>query len=113
MLIVGSTICATAPASYVFIIGRAVAGTGAAGLLQGALGIITYIAPLEKRQLYIGAVVSVFGISACGGPILGGVLSDRVGWRWCFWMWLYLSPRYLDEQLISELLEISHWVRSS
>lgn len=58
----------------------------AAGLLQGALGIITYIAPLENRQLYIGAVVSVFGISACGGPILGGVLSDRVGWRWCFWM---------------------------
>ena len=94
MLVVGSTICANAPASYAFIIGRAVAGTRAAGLLQGAYGIITYIAPLEKRQLYIGAVVSVFGISACGGPILGGggVLSDRVGWRWCFWMWLYLYP---------------------
>ena len=42
--------------SYAFIVGRVVAGLGAAGLLQGALGIITYIAPLEKRQLYIGAL---------------------------------------------------------
>ena len=84
--IVGSTICATAASSYAFIIGRVIAGLGAAALLQGALGTVTYIAPLEKRQLYIGAIVSVFGISACTGPILGGVLSDRLSWRWCFWM---------------------------
>ncbi len=57
--------------------------------MQGALGIITYIAPLEKRQLYIGTVVSVFGISACAGPILGGVICSRTSWRWCFWMWVF------------------------
>ena len=64
--------CAAAPVSSVFIGGRAVAGLGAAGLLQGALAIVTFIAPLEKRQLYIGLIISVFGISACGGPILRG-----------------------------------------
>ena len=64
------------------------AGVGAAGLIQGALAIITLIAPLEKRPLYIGLVVSVFGASACGGPILGGVLADRVSWRACFYMFV-------------------------
>ena len=83
---VGSTICAAAPTSSIFIAGRAIAGIGAAGLIQGALAIVTYIAPLEKRPMFIGLVVSVFGISACGGPILGGILTDRVGWRWCFWV---------------------------
>ena len=28
----------------------------------------------------------MFGISACCSPIIGGVLTDRVGWEWCFWI---------------------------
>lgn len=84
--------------SAVFVAGRTIAGIGAAGLIQGALAIITYIAPLEQRPLYIGAIISVFGISACGGPILGGVLTDHVGWRWCFWMSVYTSDYVLLEE---------------
>ena len=85
----GSALCAASPSSQAFIGGRAIAGVGAAGLLQGALGIITYIAPLQKRPLYMAIVISVFGISLCVGPVLGGVLTDRVSWRWCFYMWVY------------------------
>lgn len=85
-LAVGSIMCAAAPSSAVFILGRAVAGLGAAGLFQGALGIVGLIVPLEKRPFYLGIVVSVFGIAVCFGPIVGGVLTDRASWRWCFWM---------------------------
>ncbi|KAL8763455.1 MAG: hypothetical protein Q9184_000763 [Pyrenodesmia sp. 2 TL-2023] len=83
---VGSILCAAAPNSYTFIIGRAVAGAGSAGIFQGALVIIGYITPLEKRPLYLGIVVSAFGIATCFGPILGGVLTAEATWRWCFWM---------------------------
>ncbi|MCJ1393362.1 hypothetical protein MMC18_006235 [Xylographa bjoerkii] len=38
---VGSIVCASAPSSPAFIVGRAIAGLGAAGLLQGAFGILT------------------------------------------------------------------------
>lgn len=84
----GSALCAAAPNSKAFIVGRAIAGTGAAGVIQGAITVITYISTLEKRPLYIGLVVSCFGICACFSPILGGVLTDRVSGRWCFWMFV-------------------------
>ncbi|KAF2242512.1 efflux pump antibiotic resistance protein [Trematosphaeria pertusa] len=83
---VGSIICASAPRSAVFIVGRAIAGCGAAGLFQGALNIITNTVPLQKRPQYMGIVISVFGISACVGPVLGGAFTQGVSWRWCFWV---------------------------
>lgn len=55
---VGSVLCAAAPSSAVFILGRVVAGIGAAGLLQGALGIIAYIGPLEERAFYISLLLA-------------------------------------------------------
>lgn len=79
--------CAAAPSSVVFILGRAIAGIGAAGLYQGALGIVGLTVKLEKRPFYLGLVLSVFGIAACLGPPLGGILTENVTWRWCFWMY--------------------------
>ncbi|KUJ10943.1 MFS general substrate transporter [Mollisia scopiformis] len=83
---VGSIICAAAPSSAVFIVGRAIAGCGAAGLLQGALAIIANTVPLAKRPIYMGIVISVFGISVCIGPVLGGAFTQHITWRWCFWI---------------------------
>ncbi|RDL38405.1 Uncharacterized protein BP5553_02745 [Venustampulla echinocandica] len=83
---VGSILCAASPSSPIFILGRAISGFGAAGIYQGALGIVGYTVVLEKRPLYFGIVVSSFAVSACVGPILGGALTDHVTWRWCFWI---------------------------
>lgn len=83
---IGSIICAAAPNSTILILGRSVLGLGAAGLLQGALAIIGYAVKLEKVPQYQGIVISAFGISVCTGPIIGGALTDRASWRWCFWI---------------------------
>ncbi|KAF5380258.1 hypothetical protein D9757_008193 [Collybiopsis confluens] len=82
----GSIICATATNSSMFIAGRAVAGTGVAALLSGSMSLLAFSIPLEKRPMYIGIVSSMYGISAVVGPVLGGVLTDRLSWRWCFWI---------------------------
>ncbi|KAI0533326.1 MFS general substrate transporter [Xylaria digitata] len=77
----GSVICASATKSDVLIFGRAFLGFGAAGLRQGALAIIGYVVRLDKVPLFQGVVVSSLGISVSIGPVLGGVLTDRVSWR--------------------------------
>ncbi|OJI81769.1 hypothetical protein ASPTUDRAFT_126472 [Aspergillus tubingensis CBS 134.48] len=82
----GSVLCAASPSSTAFIVGRAITGVGAAGLYQGALSIVGLSVPLEKRPMYLGIVLSVFGIAACLGPPLGGILTQHVTWRWCFWI---------------------------
>lgn len=46
---VGSLICGVATTSNMLIVGRAVAGLGSSGLVNGALTIIASMAPLEKR----------------------------------------------------------------
>lgn len=50
---VGSVICAAAPSSVVLIVGRAIAGCGNAGLMSGALLILTHSVPLEKRSMFM------------------------------------------------------------
>jgi MFS family permease len=73
-------VCATANSSAILIFGRAFLGFGAAGLLQGALGIISYIVRLEKVPMYQGFVAGAAAVSATAGPVIGGVLTDRVSW---------------------------------
>lgn len=78
---VGSIICAAATSSVMLIVGRAVAGAGAAALFSGGMTIIAYSVPLRKRPIYIGMLSSMFGIASVVGPILGGAFTDRLTWR--------------------------------
>jgi hypothetical protein len=80
---VGSIFCGAAVNSTMLIVGRAVAGAGAAALFSGGMTIVAYSVPLRKRPIYIGLLSSTFGIASVVGPILGGAFTDRVSWRWC------------------------------
>ncbi|KAG5978801.1 hypothetical protein E4U55_005916, partial [Claviceps digitariae] len=82
----GSVLCAAAPNAEALITGRALAGVGAAGLGAGAYTIIAFIAPPRKRPAFTSLLGASYGIASVIGPLVGGVFSDHVSWRWCFYI---------------------------
>ncbi|GAA2728248.1 MDR family MFS transporter [Cellulomonas aerilata] len=65
---------------------RAVQGLGGGGLMILSQAIIADIVPAKDRGRYMGPMGALFGISAVIGPLLGGLFTDHLTWRWAFWI---------------------------
>ncbi|KAI5921105.1 major facilitator superfamily domain-containing protein [Camillea tinctor] len=83
---VGSILSGWAPTSASLIIGRAITGFGSAGILTGSFVIVATAVPLKMRPIYTAVVGLMFGVGATVGPLIGGIFTDLLTWRWCFWI---------------------------
>ncbi|MGY5106982.1 MDR family MFS transporter, partial [Streptomyces sp. 900105245] len=65
---------------------RAVQGLGAGGLMVGVMAIIGDLIPPRERGKYQGMMAGVMALAMIGGPLVGGTLTDHLGWRWAFYI---------------------------
>ncbi|KAL1721033.1 major facilitator superfamily domain-containing protein [Schizophyllum commune] len=84
IFLIGSALCGAAQSMTWLIIARAVQGIGGGGIMILVNITISDIVPLQKRGLYGGLIGSTWGTIV--GPLLGGVFTDHVSWRWCFFI---------------------------
>jgi EmrB/QacA subfamily drug resistance transporter len=84
---IGSLLCGLAWADWVLVGSRGLQGLGAAMVSPAALSILmTTFAEGRERNTALGVWGAVGGLGAVGGVLLGGVLTDALGWEWVFFV---------------------------
>src|SRR6478609_2941225 len=86
VFIIGSAFCGLAQDMEMLIASRAVQGLGGGGLAVTATALIGEVIPLRERGRYQGALGAVFGVTTVIGPLLGGLFTDHLSWRWAFYV---------------------------
>lgn len=77
--------CGLATDATDLIAARAVQGLGAAALTPQSMAFISYLFP-TNRGAAMGAWGSVAGMATIAGPVLGGLLTQTLGWEWIFFV---------------------------
>lgn len=88
---VGSLLSGIAPSSLVLVIGRAISGLGAAGIVGGVFTMVSLSVPLHQRAAFNGFGATIECLAWAIAPLIGGVLTDKLSWRWCFFINLPLG----------------------
>ena len=68
------------------IASRVVMGVGGALMWPAILGMTYELLPEEKAGLAGGIVIGAAGLGNAMGPLIGGVLTDALSWRWIFFL---------------------------
>ncbi len=83
---VGSVVAGFAQSTGWLISCRVVQGLGAGGLMALVQVVLSDLVSPRDRGRYMGLLGGVMGIGTVGGPLLGGFITDGIGWRWNFFV---------------------------
>ncbi|WP_427384164.1 MDR family MFS transporter [Janibacter sp. G56] len=106
VFMVGSLICGFSQGFWMLVFGRAVQGLGMGTIMPLSQTIIGDIIPPRQRGKYQGLMGAVFGVTSVAGPLAGGFVTDRWGWRWLFFVTIPVG--LLALVAVSRFLHLEH-----
>lgn len=80
----GSLVSICSPNYGIFLLGRAIQAAGAGGIFPVATATIADRIPPERRGGALGILGAIWGLAGIMGPIVGGILTAVLSWRWIF-----------------------------
>jgi EmrB/QacA subfamily drug resistance transporter len=99
-----SVLAGLAPGVNLLILCRALMGVGGALMWPAILGMTYALLPESKAGLAGGLILGVAGLGNAIGPMLGGLLTDALSWRWVFFLNLpvaafamFVTARHVSE----------------
>lgn len=86
IFLLGSALSGASQNMAQLVIFRALQGVGAGSLITIGYTIIGDLWDLEKRARMQGYFSGVWAFASLSGPLLGGLLTDHLSWRWVFYV---------------------------
>ncbi|KAH4210187.1 hypothetical protein HBI25_058870 [Parastagonospora nodorum] len=81
---VGTILCSVSKDFTTLLAGRSIQGVGGGGIICLTQVIFCDIVPLRQRPKYFPLVLGSWSFGSILGPLIGGVLTEKASWRWCF-----------------------------
>jgi len=103
------------------LVGRSLQGVGGGGLIALTEILITDLVPLRLRGQWFGIISAMWSLGSVTGPIIGGVFSQKVTWRWVFYInlpfigvafpfvYFFLKLNFIPSSIRSKLLRVD-WI---
>ncbi|KAJ7656291.1 MFS general substrate transporter [Mycena polygramma] len=86
LFLLGSGLCGAATSMPFLIACRAVQGVGGGGVIVMVQIVLSDIVSLQDRGKYSSVMGGCWGVASVLGPLVGGIVTEKASWRWCFWL---------------------------